>query len=388
MKMLKLIPDVSTKNMGNKDKTCVLADGTKTSLLEAISEAIGDCPDGVIDLTAGSHAVSLHLNSTCGKRVIANDCRRASYYLGLAIFNSEGVIIEAKDVRLLQHGGLVAGPVLKLFGSVLGKINATQFDRIIRNLGCLVGAEQKRIIAIAGILQAISGALNVYHLRGANRDSGAAGNEHLRDADLISKWREWVLVKHPEIARGITLGCEIYNEDAVTLMKDKKPSASCLYLDLPYATGNYIADLKVFEDVCHICENKLPGDPIIKRPVQPAHRFDNRIDFIGNLTKLLMFSGHIPRWVISINTSSPVKPEEIARIAKSLGRACEIRKYRVPLVTNRKRTKPDDNHECLLICTPDARLEKQIAQIRSHLASMTNHCRPLSLGLGNEQESK
>ncbi len=390
MKSLKHIPDVSTKNMGNKDKTGVQADGTKKSLLKAISEAIGDCPEGVIDLTAGSLAVSLHLNSICGKRVIANDCRKASYYTGLAFFNSDGVVIGAKDIELLQHGGLVAGPVVKLLESVLGKNNATQFDRIIRNLGCLAGAgaEQKRIIAIAGILQAISGALNVYHLRGANRDCGAAGNEHLRDADLISEWREWVLVKHPEIAKGITLGCEIYNEDAVSLMQDKKPSASCLYLDLPYGIGNYIADLKVFEDICNLCEGKRPGDPVFGRPAQPKHRFDNRIDYIGNLTKLLLGSDHIPRWVISINTSSPVKPEEIVRIVRSFGRKCEIRRYKVSLATNRKRATPLENYECLIICTPDAELEKQISGIRSRFESMASSRRLLSPSTGNKQERK
>lgn len=360
----------SSKNMGNKDKTCVLADGTKKSLLEAISEAIGDCPDGVIDLTAGSLAVSLHLNSTCGKRIIANDCRRASYYTGLAIFNSDGVVISPDDIALLQQGDLVGGPVTKLLGTVLGKKNAKLFDRVIRNLGRLAGADarQKRIIAIAGILQTISGSLHVYHLRGANRDSGAAGNEHLRDTDLISKWREWVLVKHPEIAKRITPGCEIYNEDAVLLMLKKKPSASCLYLDLPYAAGNYPADLKVFEDICHVAEKKVPSDPVFRRPVQPRHKFDNRIDYIGNLTKLLLGSAHIPRWVISINTSSPVKPEEIVRIARTMGRASEIRRYRVPLQTNRKRATPLDNYECLIICVPDAGLVKNIEDIRKTIS--------------------
>lgn len=372
MKSRKLILECSTKNMGNKDKTGTLADGTRKPLLEAISEAIGDCPDGVIDLTAGSLAVSLHLNSECGQRVIANDCRKATYCHCQALFKNDGCVVTDNDVALLQNGDLVAGPLTQLHGTVLGKKNASHFDRIIRNLGRLAGdgAEQKRIIAIAGILQAISGALNVYHLRGANRDTGAAGNEHLRDADLISKWREWVLVKHPEIARRITPGCESYNEDAVLLMQEKLPCASCLYLDLPYATGNYPADLKVFEDICHVCERKAPSDPIFRHPAQPIHRFDNRIDFIGNLTKLLLLSAHIPRWVISINTSSPVKPEEIARIARSMGRSCEIRRYRVPLRTNRRRTRSDDNHECLVVCVRDAGLENQIKGIRQNLSAL------------------
>lgn len=390
MKSNKLIRGCSSKNMGNKDKTGVLADGTKKPLLEGISEAIGVCPDGVIDLTAASHTVSQYLNANCGLRVFANDCRKAPFYVGQALFKSEGVTLEPKDVALLQQGDLVAGPVTELLGIVLGKKNAKQFDRIIRDLWRLVGAgaEQKRIIAIAGILQAISGAMNVYHLRGASRDCGAAGNEHLRDTDLISKWQEWVLVKHPEIAKRITPGCEIYNEDAVLLMLKKKPSASCLYLDLPYATGNYPADLKVFEDICHIAEKKLPTDPIFRRPVQPRHRFDNRIDYIGNLTKLLLGSAHILRWVISLNTSSPVKPEEIVGIVRSLGRKCEIRRYKVSLATNRKRAIPLENYECLIICTPDAELEKQISGIRRRLESMTSLRRPLSLGMGSKQDGK
>lgn len=372
MKSPKLIPAVSTKNMGNKDKAGVLADGTRKPLLEAISEAVGDCPKGVIDLTAGSLAVTLHLNSECGQRVIANDCRKAPFYFGQAIFSRDGVHCSDEDVALLQQGDLVAGPMTTLHGAVLGKENASHFDRIIRNLGRLAGdgAEQKRIIVVAGILQAISGALNIYHLRGANRDTGAAGNEHLRDADLISKWRDWVLVEHPKIAGRITPGCEMHNEDAVLLMQGKRPSASCLYLDMPYGTGNYPADLKVFEDICHVCEGKKPGDPIFGHPAQPVHRFDNRIDFIGNLTKLLLLSAHIPRWVISINTSSPVRPEEIARIARSMGRSCEIRRYRVPLRTNRRRTRPDDNHECLVVCVPDVGLENQIRAMRQTISAL------------------
>ena len=389
MKSNKLIRGCSSKNMGNKDKTCILADGTKQSLLEAIAEAIGNCPEGVIDLTAGSLAVSQYLSAVCGMRVIANDCRKASFYLGIAIFKSEGVVLTANDIALLQQGDLVGGPVTKLLGTVLGKKNAKQFDRVIGNLGRLAGngAEIKRHIAIAGMLQAISAELIVYHLRKANRDSGAAGNEHLKDVDLISRWKEWVLSRHPEIIKQIKPGCEIYNDDAVLLMMEKKPFASCLYSDTPYAAGNYPADLKVFEDICYICEGKMPGDPVFRRPVQPRHRFDNRVDFIGSLTKLLMFSAHISRWVISINTSSPVKPEEIVRIVRSLGRKCEIRRYKVSLATNRKRTTPLENYECLIICTPDAELEKQISGIRSRLESETSSRRPLSPSVENKQEA-
>ena len=371
MKTLNSNLGISSKNMGNKDKNCTLADGSQQPLLVPISEAIGDCPDGVIELAGGSLVVSIYQNVVLKQKVIANDFRNASYYPGLACFKGDGVVLTAKDISLLQEGALVAGPLTQLHGSALGKNNAKGFDRIIRNLKQISGKDStvKRNIAIAGILQAISGSLNVYHLRGANRDSGAAGNEHLKDIDLISNWREWVLVKHPGIIKQITPGCEMYNEDAVLLMRDKKPSASCLYLDMPYATGNYIADLKVFEDICYICEGKMPSDPIFKRPIQPAHRFDNRIDFIGNLTKLLMFSAHVHRWVISINTSSPVKPDEIVMIARSLGRKCEIRRYKVALATNRKRATPLDNYECLIICVPDAGLAKGIEEIRNKIAA-------------------
>ena len=73
---------------------------------------------------------------------------------------------------------------------------------------------------------------------------------------------------------------------------------------------------------------------------------------------------------MTINTSAPVRPEEIARIARSMGRTSEIKRYRVPLQTNRKRIRPDNNHECLVVCVPDAGLTRDIEEIRKKISAL------------------
>lgn len=357
----------ASKILGDKN-TAVGPKDEPSSLRDLVAEAIGPCPDGLIEPFGGGLGVAGFFKGALGIRVTANDWRRTPWYCGQVLVQNDAVEVTEADVANLQTGTLDPGPVSALLKKVLGERNALEFDRVLRNMASIVGedAEMRRHIAFYGLLHVLSEALNVYHLRGATRDCGAAGNEHIHCVDLISAWRHWVLCWHPRHLCCVGAKCEMLNEDAVGLMR-KRPSASCLYLDPPYARGNYSADLKVFEDLCWIYEGHKPGDPIFKSVRNPPHRFDNRTDFLGSMTELLLCSTHIPRWVISLNTTSPVKPEELALIARSMGRSCDIRRYAAPRQTNSTRYKPDDNEECLLVCVSDPALEADVLRIRSGL---------------------
>lgn len=364
------LADVCTKIYGNKNKTYIGGDGREHPFIDAIADAIGDLSESVIEPFGGSQFVAANQKQVHGLRVITNDYRKASYYCALAIIQNNDIYLDAGDVRSLKTGKLIPGPVTKLHERVLGLRNALEYDRVISNLKRLRGPRSGMIRAIAvwGLIDVLNGCLDKYILRGAHRDSGAAGNEHIRNADLIAAWEHRVLCEHPRFIGG-RVPCEAHNLDAVDFMR-WKPIGDCLYVDAPYARGDYAADYKALEDICRLSEGERVSDPALRHPKQPPHRFDNRADFLGNLAHLLIASAHIPRWVISINTSSPVSPEEIASIARSMGRSVEIRRYKVPLITNTKRQKPDDNQECLIICKPSEMFGRQVSQIREKIAGL------------------
>lgn len=68
------------------------------------------------------------------------------------------------------------------------------------------------------------------------------------------------------------------------------------------------------------------------------------------MTHLLLAGRHIPQWIISINTSSAISPEELRALVEATGRTCDIHPYEVPLRTRIPGSGNKRNFECLLDC--------------------------------------
>ena len=83
------------------------------------------------------------------------------------------------------------------------------------------------------------------------------------------------------------------------------------------------------------------------------------------MTHLLLRTADCPQLIISINTSSDVRPEELELMCNVVGRSCKIHKCRVGLPPNIPGAKDTTNCECLLDCRRDVGLEAEVARIRA-----------------------
>jgi hypothetical protein len=164
------------------------------------------------------------------------------------------------------------------------------------------------------------------------------------------------------------MACASHNADTVDLIRSV--TVDCAYFDTPYpGSSSHFRDLRLLEDLCQIYET---GELLsAQRREDPPHRFESRGSYLASITHLLLGAEHIPQWVVSINTSSDVRPEEVGVIVRAMGRSCAIHRFQVPLPTVTPGLDQRGNCECLLDCRPDAVMQRQVGEIRHELERLT-----------------
>lgn len=316
--------------------------------------------------TIGARALRAGLN------VITNDWRRQSCYGALAMLANRSVEPTDADADRFVAGELVPGPATRLYGDPLGKENALEIDRIIRNARAMraEGHEEVAIAAFYAITHVVLEELSDYHLHLSADKKSFLGNEHLSKVSLVDAWRRWLTCEYPRYLYGPDYpAVECHARDAVELAGEIHPD--CEYIDTLYPGGGYdhLLDFRFLEDLCDIFEGVEEGKIGKSRPL-PKHRFGSRQAYLGSMTHLLLRAADCPQLIISINTSSDVRPEELEHMCNAVGRTCKIHKYRVGLPSNIPGAKDTTNCECLLDCRLDDRLVAEIVDIRSELARM------------------
>jgi hypothetical protein len=358
-----------TRLAGHKDKT-VIVNGKETSLLDIIIGMVDHKAKVLADLFGGTNSVGSRA-LRAGIELITNDWRKQSYYCALALLVNRTVEPTDEDADRLTSGPLDPGPVTRLYGKPLGQANALEIDRIIRNAQTLRanGHEELAVAASYGITHVIMEALKVYHLHLAEDKSVFLGNEHLRTLDLASVWRRWFTCEYPRCLYAPDYpNVECHAMDAVDLIGSIRPD--CAYVDTQYPTGGYdhVPDFKALEDLCEVFEGMEESRIGKTRPL-PKHRFGNRNNYLGSMSHLLIQAAHIPQLIISLNTSSEVRPEEVALLVRATRRSCVVHKFPVDLPTTILGKTTPSNCECLLDCRLDEGLNAEIGLIKAELAA-------------------
>lgn len=359
-----------TRISGHKDKT-VVVDGREVNLSDIIIGMVDPKAKTFADLFGGTNIVAARA-LRAGMGVTTNDWRRQSWYCARAMLENREVEPNDADTERLVSGELVPGPVTRLYGEPLGRENAMEFDRIIRNARDLLaeGREELAVAAFYAITHVILEALSDYHLHLSADKKTFLGNEHLAKAPLVDAWRRWLTCEYPRYLYGPDYPVvKCHARDAVELVGEI--SAGCMYIDTLYPGGGYdhLLDFRMLEDLCDIFEGVDEGRIGKSRPL-PKHRFGSRQAYMGSMTHLLMRTASCPQLIISINTSCDVRPEELALMCRAVGRTCDIHRHAVPLPVNATKLHHNPNHECLLDCRKDAGLVAEVARIRAELARM------------------
>lgn len=360
-----------TRIAGHKDKT-VMKDGRPVNLSDIIIGVVAPGAKTFADLFGGTNTVASRA-ARAGMSVITNDWRRQSCYCARAMLENREVEPSDADAERLVSGELVLGPVTRLYGEPLGRGNAMEFDRIIRNARDLraEGREELAVAAFYAITHVILAELSDYHLHLSADKSRFLGNEHLAKAPLVDAWRRWLTCEYPRCLYGPGApSVECHARDAVELAGEI--SADCMYIDTLYPGGGYdhLLDFRMLEDLCDIFEG-VEEERIGKSRPLPKHRFGSRQAYVGSMTHLLMRTASCPQLIISINTSCDVRPEELVLMCRAVGRTCDIHRYAVPQPAAATRLYHNPNHECLLNCRRDAGLVAEVARIRAELARLS-----------------
>lgn len=359
-----------TRIAGHKDKI-VAADGRAANLSDIIVGMAAPGAKTFADLFGGTNIVAARA-LRAGMSVTTNDWRRQSWYCARAMLANRTEEPTDADADRLVAGELYPGPVTRLYGEPLGRENALEFDRIIRNAREL-RAEGHEVIAVAAfyaITHVILEELSDYHLHLSADKKSFLGNEHLAKFPLIEAWRHWFTCEYPRYLYGPDYPeVECHARDAVELAGEI--SADCMYIDTLYPGGGYdhLLDFRFLEDLCDIFEGVEEGRIGRSRPL-PMHRFGSRQAYMGSMTHLLMRTASCPQLIISINTSCDVRPEELALMCRAVGRRCVVHRYGVSLPAAATRLYHNPNHECLLDCRLDGDLGAEVAAIRAELARM------------------
>ena len=335
-----------TKILGHKNRMVIDRSGRCVNLIDIIAGMIMSVAEVFLDAFAGTHSVS-HRVKCMGLRVIANDLRKSSFYCGKALIESSGYRLEESEVERMLSEGSDRGPVRDLLVAPLGEANAIGFNRIVDSARktFAAGPGMESVCAFYGVIHVIMQELNNYHLHQGNQGR-LSGNEHLANRDLVASWRHWIICDLPKLVFDNGQLNEARNEDAVQLIP--KIHACACYIDSPYPSGSdYVSDFRLLEDLCEVYETGAAPSGSRNRS---AHRFHTRSSYLASMTHLLLAGRHIPQWIISINTSSAISPEELRALVEATGRTCDIHPYEVPLRTRIPGSGNKRNFECLLDC--------------------------------------
>ncbi|MFC1453021.1 DNA adenine methylase [Verrucomicrobiota bacterium] len=356
-----------TKILGHKNKVVVTPAGRETNLIDVIAGLIDPGAETFFDAFAGTQCVA-HRVKRMGLGVVSNDVRKASFYCGRALVENPGWEPDDGDADDMARGP-ADDTVCDLLAPPLGTSNALALGTVVNNArkARSDGHEIAADCAFYGILHVIMQELYVYHLH--QGDGGELlGNGHLVHRDLLKIWRKWFVAELPKLVfdNGKRNAC--HNEDAVELAP--RVQARSAYFDTPYPTGssNYPGDFALLEDLCEVYETGVPQSGERR---QPLHRFESRSSYLASVTHLLLRASHIPQWIISINTSSGVSPQELERLVAATGRSCTLHSYPVSLPTNIPRIGDKDNCECLLDCRWTDRGSRETDEIRARLQAMS-----------------
>lgn len=354
---------------GHKGKS-VFADSKEDILAGVIVRMVDPGAKVVLDMFGGTNLVGAGIVES-GRDLITNDFRKQPYYCALAMLANRSVNPTEEDVLRLTSGELNPGPVTRRYGEPLGHHNALEFDRVIRNACTLraEGLDHVAVAAIYGITHVIMAALKVYHLHLSRDRRLFLGNEHIRLIDLAAAWRKWILYDYPLRLPAGDTRVECYSADAVALIGGIRADSGIFDSEYPCNGYHYVADFKPLDDICEVFEG-VEEHLIGKVRPSPKHQFGSRQAYFGSITHLLLRAAHIPQWIICINTSSNVSPEEVALIVKAMGRTCAIHRYPVDLPTTIPGAKVTGNCECLLDCRADERAAAEVAAIKDKLAQM------------------
>lgn len=316
-------------------------------LFPPITEKTGEA-ETVADIFSGTGSVGYFLKRL-NYRIISNDILKYAALRATVWIKNNKTVLDEEDIRFLCSNNPNRKDYFeRYYLNVFGKDNCRFLDNWASNVQALPD-EMKRNIAVFIPIFCSS-----IHIKHPSVHWGAfktiSGQHDLLDIDLKQEVCDYALLTFKRLLYDNGQENLVYNEDAVGLIE--KIQADILYLDTPYgeSASQYEDYYAFYDDMVSLLSDK--GETVVnpydsKAELPPYADFTKPVNVRNGFCKLFSRSLHIPKIVVSYNSTSKVQPQEIACIAEVYRKS--VTAYVIPSCRRpTRRKKRTDEH--LIVC--------------------------------------
>ena len=332
--------------------------GHKFRLLGHILALIPPSTRTFCDLLGCTGVVGWKIKQALGATITSNDVRQYAYLqLRALVANNTTVLTEDDLATLRRSNPRNEHNVLRCYPEIFGKRNADFLDLWASNIPLLKNTLSQDIAAFVPIATIASRLM--FDSQNYTPLGTLTGDQSFKDVDVEAETLDFARRRMPSLLHDNGAKNEVFSEDAVTLIS--RINADVAYIDSPYCTraGRYLEDMKFVESLSRIMtgHGATITNPFTSRLPYPPHtNFGTRGSALMGFSTLFQRARHIPRLIISYNTTSQIAPSEIVRLAQMHGWIAKIEttiKYPRPTTKKGKNT---DTQEVLIVCRGRGRL--------------------------------
>jgi hypothetical protein len=283
-------------------------------------------------------------------RVLINDVMAFSHLRARALIVNGRVRLHGQDVDVLDEPNRFRLRVAReWYGPAVGAANADWFDNLAANLHRL-DDPVKRDVAACAAITCLMRRMNYPQVTFAH-DRRFTGRRHLEGFDWGREFRRHALDEFPLLLHDNGMANEACRGDALEFVRSHR--FDCLYLDPPFASATkYETDLAFYDKLCLILEGRhgLIDAPFNGPVPLPPHTcFSNRHRGLMGLNRLFRAAAHVPRIILSYNSTSGIHPDELARDGERIYGRLVAREERPAALSTVRADRPRHTRDVLLV---------------------------------------
>ena len=323
--------------------------GHKKAHLSWIMAHVPDWAESFGDAFGGSGIVGWHAK-THGLQIFVNDVMAFSHLRAKVLIVNGSVRLDERDLDILDEANpahLHIGE--EWYANAMGAASASWLDNLAANLPKLENPMKQDVAAYVAI-STLMARMNYSQVR-FTISHRFAGKRYLDGFDWGREFRNHALNVFPLILHDNGLANEACRGDALAFVRSHR--IDCLYLDPPFAgSSRYEQDLGFYDKLVLLLTERHGdiGDPFNGPvPLPPHTNFSNRSKGLMGLALLFRAAAHVPRIILSYNTTSGIHPDEIARDGERIYGKLVVREERPALLPTARADRPRKTKDVLLV---------------------------------------
>jgi len=323
--------------------------GHKKAHLPWIMAHVPDWAESFGDAFGGSGIVGWHAK-THGLRIITNDIMAFAHLRAKAVIVNGAARLHERDLDILAEPNPFRAHIAEeWYADAMGAASASWLDNLAANLPKL-GDPVKQDVAAYTAIATLMARMNYSQVR-FTTEHRFAGKRYLDGFDWCREFREHALNAFPPILHDNGMANEACRGDALEFVRSHR--FDCLYLDPPFVgASRYEQDLGFYDKLVMLLTGRHGdiGDPFNGPvPLPPHTNFSNRSKGLMGLALLFRAATHVPRIILSYNTTSGIHPDEIARDGERIYGRLVVREERTALLPTARADRPRETKDVLLV---------------------------------------